>query len=326
MEGGSGDDTYLFMKGDGHDWINEGGGTDRVVLGPGLDLSSVRLSRSGSDLTMELGEGEMLTFRGWFGGATRQIETFELSDGSEITPGEVLASRVVYSQGGSGNDWLYGYAGRDSMVGGNGADRLYGYGGVDWLDGGTGNDHLYGDDGADVLIGGTGNDYLSGGAQDDMLGGGAGNDRLYGGGGSDLLSGGEGNDQVEGGSGDDTYLFMKGDGHDRLGENGGNDQLDFRGDISSRDLWFRRDGQDLLVDIVGGDGQVRIDFWFSGSRYKVERFATADAALDHSRVQQLVDAMAAFSAPVSPGAVVTQETWDALDPVLAASWVPHGAV
>jgi Ca2+-binding RTX toxin-like protein len=56
--------------------------------------------------------------------------------------------------GGTGNDWVVGTTGRDTLIGGAGNDRLSGDGGNDTLNGGTGND---------VLVGGGGNDTMDGG-------------------------------------------------------------------------------------------------------------------------------------------------------------------
>ena len=52
----------------------------------------------------------------------------------------------------SGNDFLKGIDGADSMTGGNGKDTLIGLGGADTLSGGAGNDVLVGGDGADIFV------------------------------------------------------------------------------------------------------------------------------------------------------------------------------
>lgn len=72
-----------------------------------------------------------------------------------------------YLIGGNGNDYLDGGYGDDDLWGGTGDDTLQGNLGDDYLLGGDGNDYLAGGDGNDVLIGGTGNDTLRGGRGDD---------------------------------------------------------------------------------------------------------------------------------------------------------------
>ncbi|MGP3699476.1 calcium-binding protein [Rhodobacter sp. NSM] len=108
--------------------------------------------------------------------------------------------------GGSGNDWLKGYAGSDRLIGGSGADSILGGRGTDVLLGGSGNDQLAGEEGHDRLFGGLGRDFLSGGADRDALWGGDGADRILGGAGHDTLVGGAGNDILAGGSGNDRLL------------------------------------------------------------------------------------------------------------------------
>lgn len=73
----------------------------------------------------------------------------------------------------------------------------------------------------------------------DELFGLGGNDRLSGGRGDDTLVGGAGNDLLRGGAGDDTFLFARGDGHDRIRDfTPGEDLLRFTG-ISPREVTYR---------------------------------------------------------------------------------------
>jgi Ca2+-binding RTX toxin-like protein len=160
------------------------------------------------------------------------------------------------------NDVLYGYSDADEVInGGEGNDHLYGSGGNDTLNGGAGNDVLgIGIEGELFTswpeIRELGNDVLNGGAGDDYLYGGAGNDQLLGGDGDDRLESGSGNDTLDGGGGDDTliasyppyygsgsktYLFGRGDGHDRIigrfvGESDPGDALVFKAGIRPSDI------------------------------------------------------------------------------------------
>ena len=64
--------------------------------------------------------------------------------------------------GGDGNDYLYGFNGRDIIDGGAGDDTLIGYNDSDILTGGEGNDQLIGGFGNDTFIFGanSGNDTI----------------------------------------------------------------------------------------------------------------------------------------------------------------------
>ena len=85
------------------------------------------------------------------------------------------------SFGDSGNDWILGWDGNDSLNGGPGND---------WLEGEFGNDTLLGAGGSDWLDGGSGADSVNGGSGNDAIDGEAGADTVYGGTGADDLWGG----------------------------------------------------------------------------------------------------------------------------------------
>ena len=67
-------------------------------------------------------------------------------------------------------------------------------------------------------------------------------------------------------------MFNRGDGQDVINDYnvnnyGGADRMVFGAGIQSYDLWFSRDGNDLLIDTVGTDDQVRVENWHAGSNY-----------------------------------------------------------
>jgi Ca2+-binding RTX toxin-like protein len=124
----------------------------------------------------------------------------------------------VSARGDAGNDYLYGYAGNQTLSGDSGLDLLTGGDGDDWLytglDGGTaygdaGNDVLVGDVDGDTLAGGAGNDAFYGYAGRDWLSGEAGDDTLQAGEGNDVLFSGVGANWLDGGAGDDV-MFTEG--------------------------------------------------------------------------------------------------------------------
>ena len=62
--------------------------------------------------------------------------------------------------GGTGDDWIYGYGGADILDGGTGSDVIFG---------GAGADTINGDADSDTIIGGAGADIIDGGAADDFI-------------------------------------------------------------------------------------------------------------------------------------------------------------
>ena len=165
---------------------------------------------------------------------------------------------------------------------------------------------IAGTGGADVLVGGAGDDALSGGEGADVLVGGAGDDRLTGGGGGD------------------TYVIGPGDGRDVVdnhGEGGSADRVVFGGAVGPERLWFRRDGDDLAVDVIGGSDGAVIEDWFADPSHRVAAFETSDGArLAAMQVETLVSAMAAFEPPQSGEAELAPTIEEQLAPVIAETW------
>ena len=139
------------------------------------------------------------------------------------------------------------------------------------LDGGSGDDFLSGGEGDNALYGGEGRDTLYGGSGNEVLEGGAGNDSLNGGAGNDTLDGGTGDDRLEGGEGDDVYLFGRGDGRDVIFNNDyqsdknikRRDVLQFKENISQRDIFVSRYDNDIVLSIKETHDRVSISNYFS---------------------------------------------------------------
>ncbi|WP_243042367.1 calcium-binding protein [Dyella sedimenti] len=342
LEGGRGDDTiygsaygdtYVFNLGDGRDTITETyswGGKDVVAFGEGIVADDIQVLRRGNDLLLTHINGtDSITIAGWFAtswNSTVFIERFEFADGTVWTP-DTLAARAIVLAGADGSDTLNGWNGNDLIQGGAGDDKL---------NGGAGHDSLWGDEGNDTLTGGDGNDDLHGGIGDDVLDGGTGSNRLYGGDGNDtlkvdryatdnVLEGGRGDDTIYGSAYGDTYVFNLGDGRDTIVETstygGVTDVLAFGEGIGADQLWFRRDGLDLEVSVIGTDDSVAIKNWYSSTNNQIECFKTADGqALSSGQVNTLVSAMASFSPPAMGQIHLASDYANTLAPVIAANW------
>jgi Ca2+-binding RTX toxin-like protein len=147
------------------------------------------------------------------------------------------------------------------------------------------------------------------------------NNALYGSSGNNTLAGGAGNDWLEGATGNDTYLFVGGDGQDRVTDHGGTDTLQFGADIASDQLWFRQVGNDLEVDRIGTDDKVTVASWYADAAAHIEQFTAGNGkSLLDGQVDQLVSAMAAFAPPAAGQTSLPDAYRQALAPVLAASW------
>lgn len=258
---------------------------------------------------------------------------------------------IIY--GNAGNDTLYGGTGNDTLYGGAGNDYLDGESGSDTLIGGEGNDTYYIDNINDSVIESLneGNDtiYIVGDTIRnytipsnvetlDLLWAsgsinGTGNDLdnfIRGSQGDNILTGGKGNDMLIGLRGSDTYIFNRGDGSDRIWEIGNEnpsastdvDILKFGSNISQNQLWLSKESSNnsLLVRIIGTTDKVSIESWYGNQSY-IEKFQTSDGkTLTYDKVDQLVNAMAAFAPPALGQTTLPSSYQQALAPIISATW------
>ena len=111
----------------------------------------------------------------------------------------------------------------------------------------------------------------------------------------DVYDGGAGNDTLEGSGGGDTYLFGIGSGSDVIYDDikystwAGNDKVQFTGTLTSSDVNFVRDGDDLLITIDGQSDQLRVLKQFdSRDYYRIEEYEFSDGAvLDYDQMYDL---------------------------------------
>ncbi|MEX8195416.1 calcium-binding protein, partial [Comamonas guangdongensis] len=297
LSGGLGNDTYLFGKGDGQDTISSDYDTSAGKLNvlqfkAGVAPADIVATRSDRALILAIaGTTDQVKIDYFFEannpyGGYNPIQQVRFADG---TSWDIPAILNQVFAGTSGADYIAGTTGNDVIHGQEGNDTLYGYGGNDTLDGGAGNDYLDGGDGNDILNGGAGNDYLTGGA------------------------------------GNDTYYFERGFGVDTVYDydptEGNKDIAQFSVDIASDQLWFRRNGSNLEVSIIGSSDQISISSWYSGASYQVEQFKAGDGKiLSNTQVQALVDAMASFAPPAAGQSVLSPDYKNSLDAVISSNW------
>jgi len=139
------------------------------------------------------------------------------------------------------------------------------------------------------------------------------------------LQGGAGNDTLVGATGNDTYLFAKGDGQDRIIDTDGTlfnaDVLKISG-VATNQLWFKRTGNDLEIDLLGTQDKVFVQSWFKGSANQVEKITAADSgkSLSVSKVNSLVSAMASFQIDPSASSTLPSNTPASISKLVASSW------
>jgi Ca2+-binding RTX toxin-like protein len=178
----------------------------------------------------------------------------------------------------------------------------------------------------DNVIGGSGNNTITGNSDNDIINGGNGNDWLTGGSGNDTFIVGTGNNTIKGGGGYDTYQFGSSFGQDVIYNSAGalaKGGIDFFSGITDEKLWFQQRGSDLLVDLLGTNGQIDVSGWFNGiAGNQVQAFNAGGLTLD-TEVAQLVGAMATYGAAhpgFNPATATAMPTDTTLQRAITADW------
>jgi Ca2+-binding RTX toxin-like protein len=309
MVGGGGNDTYYVDHADDAIMEPADSGIDMVYTGINLTL------------------GENVENGILIGKATTLIGN--ALDNKLV--GNALANTL---DGGAGNDILNGGAGANLMNGGPGDDIYHVNNAGDVVTEAV-NDgadtvaasitHILADNVENLVLVGTAAIDGTGNVLNNQVIGNSGNNTLAGGAGNDVLNGGAGADTLNGGTGDDTYILARGGGADKIVEDdstmANKDIALFEGGISAEQLWFRQSGNDLEVSVIGTNDKFLVKDWYQGSHYHVEEFHRSDGAvLPDTKVQSLVDAMAAFAPPVSGQTTLPAAYQTALAPVIVANW------
>ena len=268
LAGGYGSDSYYFNKGDGNDTIYDrsrrgSSDIDKIIFGNGITKDDVKVTKSGNDLILKIGEDDSVRVKYWFHSDNYKVETIRFSDDSALSVEEI--NELVTIEGSDKSDRLYGSnALDDKMYGHAGNDRLYAYGGDDKLFGGSGKDRLYGYTGNDELHGGTENDYLAGGY------------------------------------GSDSYYFNKGDGNDTIYDRSRRDSSDidkiiFGDGITKEDVSFTFDKKNLLIQYSDND-QITVKYQdYHQYGYGIEKVELADGNyLTNSDIDSLVQQINAY--------------------------------
>ncbi|MEM8561040.1 MAG: calcium-binding protein [Pseudomonadota bacterium] len=350
INGAGGDDTFIVEgSGQGRDRFNGGAGFDVLQGGDGDDtftLSHFVVSDSVERIDGGLGTNTIAggTSANTFDFSATELVNIQAIDGgtgNDAITGTDTADVII---GGAGNDVINGAGGDDTFIvegTDQGRDRFNGGAGFDVLQGGDGDDtftlsHFVVSDSVERIDGGLGTNTIAGGTSSNTLDfsatelvniqaidGGAGNDAITGTDTADVIIGGAGNDTLSGRGGSDIYHFALGDGRDVIlnddSDATSNDELKITG-VDYDDLWMSRNGDDLVVDIVGSNDQVTIKDWFVSDDSQLDAIHAEDYILVRNQVDALVSAMAVYDVPEGVDAVIPQETRDGLDSVLTTTW------
>jgi Ca2+-binding RTX toxin-like protein len=143
----------------------------------------------------------------------------------------------------------------------------------------------------------------------------------------DTLNGAAGADTLRGGMGNDVYRFGSAQGQDTVSENDATADHSDLVDVSSDrlDLVFSYAGPNLLMQLHGTSDSLAVQSGQNGTANQTEVFQAQDGrTLLHTQVNQLIQAMATFSASHSGISwdQAIQHLPNEVQTVLAAHWQP----
>ncbi|MBN9088743.1 MAG: hypothetical protein J0J01_17705 [Reyranella sp.] len=123
--------------------------------------------------------------------------------------------------------------------------------------------------------------------------------------------------------GTNHFAIANGAGNDVLHIQSGDrtDVASFGSGIAYDQLWLAQSGHDLVMSVVGRPQTLTLADWFDGGANHLGEVETADGyGIGDAGVEQLVQAMAAFSAPGAGQATLPPDLAQSLAPALAANW------
>jgi Ca2+-binding RTX toxin-like protein len=182
LNGGGGDDTYIFNRGDGQDTIFDGIGFNRILFGEGITAGDLCVSFESNSFVVALKEegktisecSDRIQIFNLNNSADCGIDVFEFADGTKLE----LTDRIISLLGTEGSDVINWDAGKININAGDGDDTVNTGKFDDTIIGGKGADILSGNGGDDTLYGNDDNAFDDNGAPDELYGG-TGFDRYF---------------------------------------------------------------------------------------------------------------------------------------------------
>ncbi|HEY5626829.1 MAG TPA: hypothetical protein VIR79_02690, partial [Nitrospira sp.] len=91
LNGGGGNDTFVFGRGDGLDLVQDNGGTaDKILYEAGINPLDLVISRQANDLRLALhGSTDAVVIDKWYSGTSNRTETIQAGNGQVLLSGQV---------------------------------------------------------------------------------------------------------------------------------------------------------------------------------------------------------------------------------------------
>lgn len=99
-----------------------------------------------------------------------------------------------------------------------------------------------------------------------------------------------------------------------------NDRLILDAGVDQHQLWFKKVGSSLEVQVVGTSDKVTVTGWYAADANKLDTIETSDGhVLAQSQVDQLVQAMAGFAPPAAGTMTIDQNNYPQVDNAIITS-------
>ncbi|UAA38395.1 putative Ig domain-containing protein [Paraneptunicella aestuarii] len=144
LTGGTGDDTFYFNLGDGHQTLSDDGGVDTLVFGAGITKDVITFVANQDKLIINISATDSITVENWVQNGLPAIESIQFDNGDILSSSDILQRLQLTATDGDDTVDVSNLARNLSYTGGIGNDTIYS---------GTGNDRFYFNlgDGHDVI-------------------------------------------------------------------------------------------------------------------------------------------------------------------------------
>jgi hypothetical protein len=141
---------------------------------------------------------------------------------------------------------------------------------------------------------------------------------------SHALTSDGGNVSLIGANGAEYFVIGEGSGETEIEDNvsnGGTDSLLFVNNVDVNQLWFEKNNNDLVINVIGTSDVEVIKDWYQGASHQVASIVSGNGAvLLASQVDNLVSAMSAFNPPAAGQTTLPTDYQSSLNAVIAANW------
>ncbi|WP_321945843.1 putative Ig domain-containing protein [Paraburkholderia sp. J10-1] len=268
------------------------------------------LLMSGSSATATLGNGA-----NWVA-ATAFMETLTVGDGSNTI---VATGGMDTLNAGVGANTITLTGSNNKVTAGGGNNTITASGGSDTITLGNGANSVSVSGMSEAIVVGSGNNVINATGSSANIIVGSGTNTITASGSFASLKLGDGSDTAKMTGGFATATV--GHGSYNLEFAAGFGKLAFGTDVASDHLWLQHVGQDLQLSVIGSNERVTLKNWYAATPEQASSIVAGDGkTLSASNVNQLVQAMSAFTAPAAGQISMTPAEQQALQPVLAANW------